>query len=307
VIVDGDEGPRSQLLTIDGAFARIPSLAIHLQRGINTEGLVLNPQRHLPAIAALTVERDEPSFAAWLAATLGKNEHPIAPEAILGWDLGLHDSQPATRAGRGGELLAAPRLDNLASCHAAITSLLDHDEAGDATKAIVLFDHEEVGSRSAQGAASSFLTATLERLSQALEPERTDALRRALARSFFLSVDMAHASHPNHVDRHEPQHRPELGGGPVLKMHTSQSYATDAEGWARFERCARSVEVPTQRFVVRTDMACGSTIGPITAAQLGIPTADIGNPMLAMHAARETAAASDVDAMIRVLGAFLAS
>jgi aspartyl aminopeptidase len=139
---------------------------------------------------------------------------------------------------------------------------------------------------------------------QRLSGDSAEDYHRAVARSFLSSADMAHAVHPNYTDRHEPKHQPMLGGGPVVKINVNQAYATDGESWASFERWAREADVSTQRFVVRSDLACGSTIGPITAAELGIRTVDAGNPMLSMHSCREVAAAADVPKMIDVMKRF---
>ncbi len=166
----------------------------------------------------------------------------------------------------------------------------------------MLYDHEEVGSRSAQGADSPFLKDLLERIAHAHSDGSADARHRAYQRSFFVSADMAHAVHPNFADKHEPRHQPLLGGGPVIKSNVNQSYATDSESWGLFSALCREVEVTPQLFVTRTDLGCGSTIGPISAGQLGIRTVDVGNPMLSMHSIRELCAASDIEKMIRVLG-----
>jgi aspartyl aminopeptidase len=225
----------------------------------------------------------------------------VQAKDVLAWHLLNYDMQPATRSGIGQEFINAARLDNLTGCHAALTALTAAQRDAEITRGIVLYDHEEVGSHSAQGAASDFLRSCLQRLSGA-SPED---YHRAIARSFLISADMAHAIHPNYTDLHEPQHQPVLGGGPVVKINVNQSYATDGESWACFERWAREAEVGTQRFVVRSDLACGSTIGPITAAELGIRTVDVGNPMLSMHSCREVAAAADVPKMIDVMKRYL--
>ena len=287
-----------RLVRFEHALLRVPSLAIHLNRKVNTEGLKLNAQRHMTPILALDgLEGVE--LRVLLASELGD----VEPRDILGWDLMAYDVQPASLGGAGQEFVQAARLDNLASCHAAVTALLA--EASDArfTRGIVLYDHEEVGSRSAQGAASDFLRSCLQRLAGDLPED----FHRAMARSFLISADMAHGIHPNYVDMHEPKHQPLLGGGPVIKINVNQSYATDGQSWASFERWAGDADVHTQRFVVRSDLACGGTIGPITAAQLGIRTVDVGNPMLSMHSCREVAAAADVPKMIRVMTRYFAS
>jgi aspartyl aminopeptidase len=235
-----------------------------------------------------------------LRRVLAAESADLKAEDLLAWDLMAYDVQRSTRSGLGREFIHAARLDNLASCHAGLVALLGSAGAGDVTRGIVLYDHEEVGSRSAQGAASNFLRCCLQRLSGT----STESFHRAIAKSFLISADMAHAIHPNYSDLHEPQHKPVLGGGPVVKINVNQSYATDGESWASFERWAREAKVSTQRFVIRSDLRCGSTIGPITAAELGIRTVDVGNPMLSMHSCREIAAAADVPKMIDVLRRF---
>lgn len=285
----------ARLLNFERALLRVPSLAIHLNRKVNTEGLKLNAQKHLAPILALDgLEGGE--LRELLADELGD----VAPKDILAWDLMAYDVQGAALGGANREFIHAPRLDNLASCHAAVDALLGTDDEAELTRGVVLYDHEEVGSRSAQGAASDFLRSCLQRLVAG----SAEDYHRAIARSFLISADMAHGVHPNYVDVHEPQHKPLLGGGPVVKINVNQSYATDGESWAGFERWAKDADVSTQRFVVRSDLGCGSTIGPITAAELGIRTVDAGNPMLSMHSCREVAAAADVPKMLAVMKRF---
>jgi aspartyl aminopeptidase len=224
---------------------------------------------------------------------------------VLGFDLMAYDLQPASVSGARGEFVSSPRLDNLASCHAAISALLDAvgRDLGAATRMIVLYDHEEVGSRSAQGAAGTLLSDALERCVSAWKDGAAQGLSRAVSRSLLVSADMAHAVHPNYADRHEPGHRPIVGKGPVIKVNANQSYASDAETAARFAALCGDAGVVPQHFVTRSDLACGSTIGPISAARVGIRTVDVGNPMLAMHSCRELAGTADVEPMIRVLAA----
>lgn len=288
------EGSETRLIDFRRPILRIPSLAIHLNRKVNDQGLVLNAQKHMAPILALKHPEAE-DFATMLA-----KECDARPAQILGWDLMTYATEAPTLSGLHGEFIHAGRIDNLASCHAGLLALLAKRSDTPWTQALVLYDHEEVGSRSAQGAASDFLRSCLQRLAG----ESPSAYHRAIARSFLISADMAHAIHPNYADRHEPEHQPALGAGPVIKINVNQAYATDGESWARFEAWARQADVVTQRFVVRSDMGCGSTIGPITAAELGIRTVDVGNPMLSMHSAREMAASSDVPKMIGVLNAF---
>jgi len=285
----------ARLIDFGRELLRVPSLAIHLNRKVNSEGLKLNAQKHMAPIVTLNDDGGV-DLPALLAEELGD----VKGEDVLAWDLMAYDLQPATRSGARREFIHAARIDNLASCHAALTALTATDNNTESTRGVVLYDHEEVGSRSAQGAASDFLRSCLQRLSG----DSVEDYHRAVAKSFLISADMAHAIHPNYSDRHEPQHQPVLGGGPVVKINVNQAYATDGESWASFERWAREADVSTQRFVVRSDLGCGSTIGPITAAQLGIRTVDAGNPMLSMHSCREVAAAADVPKMIDVMKRF---
>ncbi|MCW2668709.1 MAG: apeB [Frankiales bacterium] len=271
------------LTRLVGTTLRLPSLAIHLDRSVR-EGLTLDPQRHLVPVAGLAEEPD-------LLEQLG------SPDA-LGWDLVLSDVQPA--ATTGSDWIAAPRLDNLSSCHAALHALLDAPAAAH-TQVFVANDHEEVGSDSAEGAAGSFLEDVLRRLTAATGDADPQAYAQMVARSRLVSADMAHAIHPNYADRHEPAHTPLLGGGPVIKHNANQRYATDARTEAWFAARAADAGVPVQHFVTRADLPCGSTIGPLTATRIGIATVDVGNPMLAMHSCRELASASDVPLMVSAL------
>ncbi|MGB5286578.1 MAG: M18 family aminopeptidase [Polyangiales bacterium] len=285
----------SRLVDFQRALLRVPSLAIHLNRKVNTEGLKLNAQTHMAPILSLN-ELGEIDLRGTLAEELGDVER----DDVIAWDLMAYDLQPATLSGMSREFIHAARIDNLASCHAGLSALLAAESNTEISRGIVLYDHEEVGSRSAQGAASDFLRSCLQRLSG----DSIEDFHRAIAKSFLISADMAHAIHPNHADMHEPKHQPVLGGGPVVKLNVNQSYATDGESWASFERWASDAKVTTQRFVVRSDLGCGSTIGPITAAELGIRTVDAGNPMLSMHSCREVSAASDVPKMIDLMKCF---
>jgi aspartyl aminopeptidase len=285
----------ARLIDFGRELLRVPSLAIHLNRKVNTEGLKLNAQKHMAPIVTLN-DLGGMDLRALLAEELGD----VKANDVIAWDLMAYDVQPATRSGVSREFIHAGRIDNLSSCHAGLSALLAAEREVQVTRGVVLYDHEEVGSRSAQGAASDFLRSCLQRLSG----DSAEDYHRAVAKSFLISADMSHAIHPNYADRHEPKHQPVLGGGPVVKINVNQSYATDGESWASFERWAREAEVSTQRFVVRSDLGCGSTIGPITAAQLGIRTVDAGNPMLSMHSCREVAAAADVPKMIDVLKRF---
>ncbi len=299
-------GARALLVDFARPLARVPSLAIHLNRDLKEKGLQLNPQTHALPLVGLEGGPDARTLVAGELRTQGLAE--VRAEEILAFDLMLYDTQPSGLVGAAGEFVVAPRLDNLASCHAAVSALLEAagGELGRATRAIVLYDHEEVGSESASGAGGSFLLETLERVIAAYKGGAPQGFARARARSRVISADMAHAVHPNFADKHEPGHKPVLGKGPVIKSNVNQSYASDALTAGDFAALCASVGVVPQHFSSRNDQPCGSTIGPITAARTGIPTVDVGNPMLSMHSCREMAGAADVAPMIRVLRAFFA-
>lgn len=285
------------LLKVNRPVCRIPNVAIHLNREVNEKGLVLNAQQHLPPLVGLEPATADPEwFKAFLAAELGTD----AP--VTSFDLMLFDVQPSCVSGLENEFVHAPRLDNLASCHAGLEALLAASGQGPApfTRVIALHDHEEVGSQSAEGAGSNLLLSLLERVTLARGGSAED-LHRAVARSLLVSADMAHAVHPSWADKHEPRHMPRLNQGPVLKVNTEMRYATNAETAARFEKLARRADVALQRFVTRSDLRCGSTIGPISAARTGLPTVDVGNPMLSMHSVREMAGSLDQERMVRVM------
>jgi aspartyl aminopeptidase len=302
-IARGRALPTGLLVDLARPLLRVPNLAIHLNRNVNSDGLVLNAQSHLAPIFGLSSEEPE-SLRDLLVDELAARGAPARPEDIVSWDLSLYDVQGATVSGASSEFLHSARLDNLASCFAATQALAKAPQPHAATRVIALYDHEEVGSRSAQGAYSPFLRQVLERIAQASDAADAEGFMRAIARSFLISADMAHAIHPNYADRHEPNHAPVLGGGPVLKTNVNQAYATDGESAARFAALCRDVEVPLQHFVVRSDLPCGSTIGPISAAQIGLRTVDIGNPMLSMHSIRELASTADAAMLERVFDAY---
>ena len=286
---------------IDQPLARVPQLAIHLDRRVNEEGLKLNAQQHLAPIWGLVNGRDpEGEFRALLAGAAG-----IEANEILGHDLSLYDLTPARRGGVRNELVFAGRLDNLASCHAGVMALIAAaDGTSEVMPVLACFDHEEVGSESRSGASGELLGGILERILLELGGDRRVYLA-ALAGSFLLSADMAHAAHPSFPERHEPRHKPRLGAGPVLKSNSNQRYATSAASAARVRALALVADVPLQDFVARTDLGCGSTIGPACAANLGVAVADLGTPMLSMHSARECAAVADHGAYVRLLAAHL--
>jgi aspartyl aminopeptidase len=305
VTFDRNHGIETRLVDFGRPLLRIPNLAIHLNRTVNSEGLLLNAQTHMAPIMGLA-EHNSQSLNQLLSERLSAGGESVTPEQILGWDLSLYDVQKAAVSGLYYEFIHSARLDNLASCFGALQALLEVKSTHAATRCIVLYDHEEVGSRSAQGACSPVLRQVLGRIAESYKNTSQEAFARAMARSFLISADMAHAIHPNYSDKHEPNHSPVLGKGPVLKLNVNQSYASDGLTVARLEQWARRAEVTLQRYVVRSDLPCGSTIGPLTAAELGVATVDVGSPLLSMHSIREMAAAADVDLLARVLNAYFA-
>lgn len=296
VVTTGPDGaPTEHLVLVDQPLLRVPQLAIHLDRDVNERGVQLNKQQHLTPVWGVGA-RTEGAFASFLAELVGA---PGGASSVLAWDLMTHDLQPGALLGRDEDLMAAPRIDNLASCWAATSALLGAS-AADAANVICLYDHEEVGSQSATGADSVLLVSVLERIVLARGGDREDFLR-ALAGSFCASVDGAHATHPNYPDRHEPDHLIALGGGPVIKHNSNERYATHADTEAVVVAAGTAAGVPLQHFVTRSDLPCGSTIGPVTAARLGVPTVDLGMPMLSMHSARELCGAEDPALLLRLL------
>ena len=291
---DGAGGIAHRLIRIDDPVLRVPQLAIHLAE--DRSGVKLDPQRHLNAVWGAG-ERPR-SLYAHVAERAG-----VAPTDLLSAELMTHDLSASRVLGADSDLVSAPRLDNQASCYAGLEALLAA-EPDTRLPVLALFDHEEVGSTSDHGAQSEFLPTTLERIVLAAGGDRQDFLRLVTA-SMVASADMAHATHPNYPDRHEPGHLIAVNGGPVLKVQPNLRYATDDRTAATFELACRQARVPLQRYEHRADLPCGSTIGPMTAARTGIPTVDVGAPQLAMHSARELMGADDVGTYAAALAAFL--
>lgn len=285
-----------RLVRYDDAIARIPQLAIHLDRDVNERGVVLDKQQHMTPIWGLgpVVDGD---FADWLAA-----EAAVPSGDLMAWDLMFHDLTGPRLLGQNRELLAGARIDNLFSCWCALNALVTSSDVG--WQAICLFDHEEVGSDSTTGAGGPLLAGTLQRVVAAVGGDQLDFIRSMTA-SLCISADMAHSIHPNYPDRHEPHHRPIPNGGPVIKVNSNQRYATDAVSHARFAAACDRAGVPHQVFVSRNNQPCGSTIGPVTASRLGIPTVDVGCAQLSMHSARELCGAHDAALMVAALESVL--
>ncbi len=299
-----DAEPQTRLLHIARPLLRLPNLAIHMNREVNEAGLKFNKQTELPPIFATSSELTAPErFRQLLAEPLG-----VAATDVLTWELAVCDTQKGVFWGADQAFIAAPQLDNLASCHAALRALIETassaPESRQKTALIALFDHEEVGSESGTGAGGRFLEDVLARIARQQGLDAED-WQRALRCSFFISADMAHAWHPNFPQAYEPGHRIRVNGGPVIKYNANQRYSTNAESAARFMALCAAAGIPCQHYAHRSDLGCGSTIGPILAARLGIPAIDIGSPLWAMHSLRESAGAADHAWLIQALSAAL--
>jgi len=273
-------------VAVTGPIARVPQLAIHLDRDVNERGVTLDKQAHMAPVWGVGTASDG-EFRDWLAG-----EARVSAADVVGWDLCLFDVTVAAVLGADSSLLASGRLDNQASCWAATAALCTAGDPGAATSVIALFDHEEVGSESVSGAAGPLLEHVLERLALAHGADRSQYLAQ-LASSSCISADNAHSVHPNYPERHEAGHRPLVNQGPAIKLNSNQRYATSAASAAMLQRVFESAGVPWQVFVSRNNMPCGSTIGPITATRLGIDTVDVGIPQLSMHSARELCGTQD--------------
>jgi aspartyl aminopeptidase len=301
VNVKTEQGFETRLVRFNQPLLRLPNLAIHMNREVNESGLKFNKQTELPLLLGVS-ENDskaEARFRQPIADLLG-----VQASDLLTWELNAYDTQKGSLWGVDQEFIADSQLDNLASCHAALSALLATDSPA-ATCLCAFFDHEEVGSESATGASGSFLSDVIERLSSNTGLDAEDQ-RRMLARSFFISADMAHAWHPNFPSAYEPCHRALVNAGPVIKSNANQRYSTSAETAARFMAICEKAGVPCQQYAHRTDLGCGSTIGPILAARLGIPSVDVGSPMWAMHSIRESAGVLDHHYMTAALTAAFA-
>ena len=280
--------------------AIIPNLAIHLNRKIN-EGFEYNAHDHMAALAAAAAGTADgnavETLRSWVADAAG-----VAIDDIAEFELLLFDATAPSFLGSDQSLYAASRIDNLVGCFSSLEAFLRC--RSDRVRILVLFNHEEVGSMSAEGAQSGLMRNVLRRLVSVSGGDAEDA-EVAAARSVVISNDAAHAIHPSYADKYDPDYAPVLGGGPVLKLNGMYRYATTAAGAAGFAAACSRAGVPMQRLLNRSDLRSGSTVGPITWAQTGIPTIDVGVPLLAMHSIRETAGSADVELTVRALCGFL--
>ncbi|KAJ2798711.1 hypothetical protein H4R21_003819 [Coemansia helicoidea] len=319
LVRDRAGGYASRLVTIDDPIMRIPSLAIHMDRSAN-EAFKFNKEDHLTPILATVgkalngngADGDaKPAHHAVLVERIAQALE-VAAADIADFDLCLFDTQKATIGGLCNELISSARLDNLNSSYCAIEGLINSVGSGEAlardpgVRLVALFDNEEVGSTSAYGANSALLESALRRVQASWEGAGATAFEESVANSYLISSDVTHAVHPNYSSKHEDNHRPELQKGPAIKNNANQRYATTAVTSTILKDIARRHDIPLQEFVVRNDSSCGSTIGPMLSAQLGIRTIDIGNPLLGMHSIREVCGVDDVGLLVRLFEHFFA-
>ena len=292
----------TKLVDFEKPLLRLPNLAIHMNRKVNEEGLKLCKQSELPLLLSVLVEQQVPQahFLSLLNSQTGIEQQ------LLSWELNVYDTQKGVFWGNDQEFFADSQLDNLASCHAGLEALLANSGTSDSTLVCAFFDHEEIGSESVKGADGSFLPDILKRITLANDSDKED-FQRAMAKSFMISADMAHAYQPNFSSAYEPEHRVMVNKGPVIKVNANHRYTSESISQAMFINWCEQANVPHQKYSHHSDIPCGSTIGPMISARLGIRTVDVGCPMWAMHSIRESSGTLDHEYMIRVLKTFFGS
>jgi aspartyl aminopeptidase len=297
IYLDQNSQIQESLVRLDKHSMTIPQLAIHLNREVNEKGLLLNKQEHLNALAAL--EKSVPEMSSLLEVLLSEK---ITFSEILTHDLFLFPLEPARLIGFKQTLLTGYRIDSLASVYAALTALLSENKPlENDIKMVVFWDNEEVGSQTSRGAGSPLFSQVVERILNGLKLSNEE-YHCLINRSTCISIDLAHAVHPNYIDKHDAEHQPILGGGIVLKNNAQERYATDARSAIPVKMMAHVKNLSLQNFVSRNDMPCGSTIGPLHAAKTGMSTVDIGSPQLSMHSCRELMACQDYLDLCELLG-----
>jgi len=289
VILKSDDplNPAHKLVNFRKPLVYIPNLAIHLNRSVN-DGIELNKQKDmLPLVSTVNdaLEKD-----GWLQKLVAK-ELQVEPENILDFDLFLYEFEKGSIVGEKNEFISSPKLDDLAMVHAGLNALLSTEGAG-SPRMLAIFDNEEVGSGTKQGAGSPVLINIIDRIAEKLDMSQ-EQKQRTLYNSFMISADMAHSIHPNQIEKHDPVLHPVLNGGPVIKIHANQKYTTDGDSGAVFSTLCKNAGVPCQKFVNRSDMVGGSTLGNILTGQMDIRSVDVGNPMLSMHSVREFGGVKD--------------
>ena len=291
---------KSGLIDFSKPIGFIPSLAIHLNRTAN-DGHKINQQKELPPILMQIGDKNKISFNEILLKAVRKQANNKTAERVLSHELMLYDTQAPNLVGLNQEFIASARLDNLLSCYLACHALIKSNKRNPSV--LVCNDHEEVGSASTSGAQGPFLKSVLGRIVRQAS-ESADAIERAIHNSNLWSIDNAHGVHPNYADKHDDKHSPQLNAGPVIKINANQRYASNSQSIALFKSVCNKCKIPYQSFVMRSDMSCGSTIGPITAAEIGIKTVDIGIASFGMHSIRELAGAKDAENLAKAVTTF---
>ena len=291
--------PQTRLLNIKRPLLVIPNLAIHFNRQVN-DGVKLSKQKDMLPILGYVNDRLE---ADGLLVRLIANELQIEKEQIIDFDLYLYDTTPACLVGLNNEFISSGRLDDLSMVHAGMEAMIAESAKPEATKVLAIFDNEETGSGTKQGAGSNFLMSLIQRIVLA-QGGSLDDYYRSVEKAFMVSADNAHGFHPNYAEKYDPTNHALLGGGPVIKINAAQKYATDAMSAAVFQQICERAGVPCQRFVNSSDIAGGSTLGNILTSSIAINGVDMGNPVLAMHSVRELASAADHENCIKAFTEF---
>ena len=305
VILRGEDAlhPQTRLLHIQRPLLQISNLAIHFNRQVN-DGVKLSKQKDmLPLLGIVTEELERGNLLLSLISEELSKETPVGPQDILDFDLYLADATPSCTFGLRNELISSGRLDDLSMCFAGLEALLAAPAGSEVTRVLAIFDNEETGSQTKQGAGSPFLASMLQRMALA-QSGTVEAFYQAVERAFMVSADNAHAWHPNYSEKYDPTNHPVLGGGPVIKFNAAQKYASDAASAAVFAEVCRKAGVPCQRFVNHSDVAGGSTLGNILASSIPLRGVDMGNPILAMHSCRETGSVADHEYCVRAFTQF---
>ena len=304
VIVRGKDAmsPETMLMHVRRPLLHISNLAIHFNRQVN-DGVKLSKQKDmLPLLGLINDELEQGNLLMNVIVEELSKQRPVSHEDILDFDLYLADTQPACTFGVHDEFISSGRLDDLSMCFAGLEALIAAPES-DTTQVLAIFDNEETGSQTKQGAGSPFLASMLMRIARQ-QSGSEEAYWQAVERAFMISADNAHAFHPNYAEKYDPTNHPMLGGGPAIKFNASQKYASDAVSAAIFAEICRKAGVPCQRFVDHSDVAGGSTLGNILASTVPLRGVDMGNAILGMHSCRETGSVADHEYCVRAFTEF---
>ena len=309
VVLKGAEGditnPEVRLLRIERPILTIPNLAIHFNRQVN-DGVALSKQKDMLPVLTTENGKRKTENEYGILKNLVAEELGVDAGEIMDFDLYLYDTTPAQRVGLHGELIQSGRLDDLSMAHAGMEALLADSETPEVTKCLAIFDNEETGSQTKQGAGSPFFASLVQRLvARQAEGDGFEGFAMCVEKSFMVSADNAHAWHPNYNEKYDPTNHPVMGGGPVIKYNASQKYLSDAVGASVFMQACKKAGSPYQTFVNHSDVAGGSTLGNILSSSFPVKGVDMGNPIWGMHSARETASIQDHENCIKAFAEFL--